>query len=62
MLLVIARGREPADPEGEMPWPLTRGILNQFSLCRLTESGFEDYMDNEDPPVRRFRAVYTRKE
>src|SRR5436190_1404721 len=25
-LLVIARGREPAEPEGVMPWPLTRPI------------------------------------
>jgi SAM-dependent methyltransferase len=61
-LLVISRGRETTDPRGEMPWPLTREILNEFKTCRLTELTFEDYMDNEEPPVRRFRVVYTKAE
>ena len=29
-LLVIARGREPGEPEGNMPWPLTK---REMSLC-----------------------------
>ena len=61
-LLVIARGREHTDAEGKMPWPLTSKDLNEFKSCDLTETAFEDYMDNEEPPVRRFRVVYTRKE
>lgn len=61
-LLVIARGRENTDPEGKMPWPLTIEDLNGLKSCDLTETAFEDYMDKEEPSVRRFRVVYTRKE
>lgn len=57
-LLVIARGREPDAPEGKMPWPLTRDELALFRNHGLTEVSFEDYMDNEDPPVRRLRGTY----
>jgi SAM-dependent methyltransferase len=59
-LLVIARGREPDDPEGKMPWPLTKDDLSLFETRGLKKVIFDDYMDNEDPPVRRFRATYRR--
>ncbi len=59
-LLVIARGREPGEAEGTMPWPLTRQEMAVFRGASLTELHFEDYMDNESPPVRRFRATYGR--
>jgi SAM-dependent methyltransferase len=58
-LLVIARGRDQADPSGEMPWPLTREELQEFTRAGLKEVSFEDYLDPEDPHVRRFRALYT---
>ena len=57
-LLVIARGREPGDPGGKMPWPLTKDELSVFETLGLKEMTFDDYMDGEDPPVRRFRATY----
>ena len=57
-LLVICRGRSSADPEGEMPWPLLREELVAFEDAGLACLSFEDYVDNESPPVRRFRAVY----
>jgi SAM-dependent methyltransferase len=57
-LLVIARGREPSEPEGNMPWPLTKEELSLFATHGLQEVSCEDYPDNEDPPVRRFRASY----
>ena len=57
-LLVIARGREPSAPEGEMPWPLTRAELSLFGDQGLKEVNFEDYMDSEKPPVRRFRVTH----
>ncbi len=57
-LLVVTRGRGPGDPQGSMPWPLTRGEMAAFEEAGLTELGFEDYVDDEDPPVRRFRATY----
>ena len=60
LLLAIARGREAAEPEGEMPWPVTRDELNEFIRAGLKEISFEDYCDPEEPAVRRFRAAYTR--
>jgi 2-polyprenyl-3-methyl-5-hydroxy-6-metoxy-1,4-benzoquinol methylase len=59
-LLVIARGREPHEPEGEMPWPLTREELAEFVRAGLKEENFENYLDSEDPPARRYRVLYTR--
>ncbi len=61
LLLVIARGRGPSDPEGQMPWPLTRAELSAFTSAGLQEISFEDLLDFEDPAeptVRRFRALY----
>lgn len=60
MLMVVARGREEADPEGKMPWPLTRAELTAFTQLGLAEESFEDYLDSEEPPVRRFRGLYLR--
>ena len=60
LLLVIARGREEGEPEGAMPWPLTRRELDQFTRCGLAEVSVEDFVDQESPPVRRFRALYAR--
>jgi SAM-dependent methyltransferase len=59
-LLAIVRGREADEPEGELPWPLTRTEMNEFVRAGLTEERFEEYFDNEDPPARRFRGLYTR--
>ncbi len=61
LLLVVARGREPSDPEGQMPWPLTHAELSAFTAEGLEELSFEDLLDVEDlgePAVRRFRALY----
>jgi SAM-dependent methyltransferase len=60
-LLVICRGREPSDPEGQMPWPLLRDELTVFESGGLTQVRFEDFWDDhEERPVRRFRALYKR--
>ena len=56
--LVIARGRDPEDDPGQMPWPLTRSELGSFAQGGLSEVAFEDYFDGEQPPVRRFRVEY----
>jgi SAM-dependent methyltransferase len=61
-LLVVARGREPGEPEGDMPWPLLRVELQHFVSAGLAEQTFENYFDDEDPPARRFRVLYTRPE
>jgi len=60
MLLVIARGRDETDPEGKLPWPLTRAEFAAFEKLQLVQESFEDYFDSEEPPARRFRAVYRR--
>ena len=57
-ILVIARAREENEPEGQMPWPLTRVDMDEFVAAGLTQESFEDFWDRETPPVRRFRAVY----
>jgi ubiquinone/menaquinone biosynthesis C-methylase UbiE len=57
-LLVIARGKEPNEfPEGP-PWPLTKNDLAPLSQMGLMGDTFEDYLDEELPPIRRFRAAY----
>ena len=60
-LLVICRGREADESEGNMPWPLTRAELRDFQQYGLTEIRFEDFMDQEEPPVRRLRICYARR-
>lgn len=60
-LLVIARGHGPDEPEGKIPWPLTRKELGLFETHGLKEISFEDYIENEEPPVRRFRIAYRRE-
>lgn len=57
-LLVIARGREPSDPEGAMPWPLTRAEVEAIGAGALTLESIDDFFDGEDPPVRRLRASF----
>jgi len=59
-LLVICRGREPNEHPGHMPWPLIRDELDEFRAGGLKEIFFEDFLDEEEPPVRRFRVVYQR--
>lgn len=57
-LLVISRGRDAAEDPGPLPWPLTRDEIEGFAACGLDPVSFEDYIENEEKPVRRFRAVF----
>ena len=59
-LLLIARGRETTDSPGQMPWPLTREEVQAIGGDGLSIVTFEDFLDNETPPVRRFRLVCKR--
>jgi SAM-dependent methyltransferase len=59
-LLAIVRGREANEPEGQMPWPLTRNELNEFVRAGLIEESFEEFFDNEEPPARRFLVLCSR--
>lgn len=57
-LLVIARHREPTDPEGQMPWPLTRAEISAFTAHGLEEVVFDILPDVKEPEVRRFRVLF----
>jgi hypothetical protein len=57
-LVAIARGRDPDDPPGEMPWPLVPDELREL-FAGLELQRFEDFVDDENPPVRRLRATFT---
>jgi SAM-dependent methyltransferase len=57
-LLLISRARDKNENKGNMPWPLTIEEL-EILMSNLNCISFEDYWDtNEDPKVRRFRALY----
>ena len=62
-LLFVTRGRDVGEDVGSAPpWPLTHDDLRHLADAGgLRMSSFEDYLDDEDPPVRRFRALYARE-
>ena len=59
-LLVITRGRDDGADQGDLPWPIAPSELALPASTLLTQTTFEDYLDREDPPVRRFRVRYDR--
>jgi SAM-dependent methyltransferase len=59
-LLVIARGREPSEPEGSLPWPLTVAEIEALAVDGLVLERLDDLRDEEDPPVRRLVALLRR--
>ena len=59
-LLLICRARDDENDPGQLPWPVSRAELSALDGAGLREVAFEDLLDEGDPPVRRFRAVYAR--
>ena len=57
-LLVVARSRRPEDPEGLMPWPLTRDELDAFAVPGLELARLDEIIEPADPPVPRFVAEF----
>jgi hypothetical protein len=43
-----------------MPWPLTRSEVEDIAHDGLSRESVEEVIDDEDPPVRRFVAVFAR--
>jgi SAM-dependent methyltransferase len=59
-LFVYCRARDDEDAPGSMPWPLTADEVQSLAGGGLVMERFEDFLDAEDPPVRRFLAVLRR--
>jgi SAM-dependent methyltransferase len=59
-LLVGCRGRDEDEPPVGPPWALTRVELDGFARHGLMPREVEDFLDREDPPKRRFRALFVR--
>ena len=62
VLLAVMRGRDDeddADLEGP-PGPISRAECAAFEAGGLILESWEDFTDDEDPPNRRFRAVFRR--
>jgi SAM-dependent methyltransferase len=60
-LVVVARGREAHEPEGQMPWPLLRPEVEGIAAHGLRLVELDDYLDDESPPVRRLVATFERR-
>jgi SAM-dependent methyltransferase len=60
-LLVVARSRLDTDPEGLMPWPLTRAELDEFAVRGLVLTSLDEVVEPGDPPVPRFVAEFSRR-
>jgi SAM-dependent methyltransferase len=59
-LLVVARSRGERDPEGLMPWPLTRAELDEFAVPGLDLTRLDEIVEPGTPPVPRFVAEFSR--
>jgi len=59
ILLAVARSRRPEDPEGRMPWPLTRAELDEFAAPGLELVQLDEVLEPGRPPVPRFVAEFT---
>lgn len=59
-ILIICRGRDASQAydKSDLPWPLTREELRYFESAGFNLVKFEDYMDMESTPKRRFRVEY----
>ncbi|HEY5487226.1 MAG TPA: class I SAM-dependent methyltransferase [Candidatus Limnocylindrales bacterium] len=60
-LLVVARSRRDTDPEGLMPWPLTRAELDEFAVRDLALTSLYEIVEPGDPRVPRFVAGFSRR-
>ncbi|HHP7229710.1 MAG TPA: class I SAM-dependent methyltransferase [Xenococcaceae cyanobacterium] len=61
-LLVICRGRNQSEAEGEFPpYYLTKEELVLIEELGLKKVAEEDYLDRKTPPIRRFRLQYLKE-
>lgn len=57
-LVLVTRARDDDDEPSGPPWALSGAELEQLLIGRMSLDRFEDFYDDEDPPERRFVAVY----
>ncbi len=60
-LLIATRGREPHEQARGFHTPLTKKGLKIFTQAGLREISFQDFMDQETPPIRRLVVEYQRE-
>jgi SAM-dependent methyltransferase len=60
-LLIIGRLTDDGSEATALPWPIMPSELVTLRNEGLREMTVEDYLDDEDPPLRRVRAHYTRE-
>ena len=58
--LVSCRSCEPGEQGEMLPIPLDREEIDGFAREGLVEREFEAYLDDQEPPVPHFFAVYER--
>ena len=59
-ILICARLRDESEARGDMPWPLCAADFEILQELGLESLSWEDFVDSEEPPVRRVRALYRR--
>lgn len=60
-LVVVTRGREDDEEPVELPWALSRKDLSRFDENGLTQTHFEEMLDEtEESPVPRFVVRYSK--
>ena len=57
-LLVVTRGRENDEIPPELPWALSRQDLSRFEANSFKQTGFEEMLGDEEPPIKRFVVEY----
>jgi SAM-dependent methyltransferase len=60
LLFAFSRGRDESEALGTVPWPLAESEIRAFEAAGLPCRSFEDFLDRQEPPLRRFRAVFAR--
>lgn len=60
-LMLITRFRGESEAIGSMPWPLAQREIDTLKSQGFVERYSEDYIDDEQPAVRRFRGCYQRE-
>ena len=57
-LFLLCRGRDASEPQGEgPPWALSREDLEAMIPPGIRIASLSDFLDREDPPVRRLRLA-----